>query len=432
MASIAWSLGRIKNELTQLLEPQVIRQVCLDKGHRWRERVLGPVQTIHLFILQLLAGLSMSGVRHPAQMSFTASALCQAKARLPLTVLRELVRRVAEALAQAGERRWIGLKVYVADGTGLLLADTPELVKKFGKPSGQKPGCGLPVVKWVALLDVASGALRRAIPLPLARQELAVIKRLVECLGKGALLLADRGFAGFAHVALLTRAQVRCCLRLPKHLQVRGKGQGRLTWIKKLGPGDCLVCWARPIKRVGWLSLRAWKQLPRQMMLRQVSFRVRRKGYRTRSVVLLTTLLEADRYPRQKLAELYATRWQVEVCFRDMKRTMGLEALRAKTIKGIKKELLAFALAYNLVRVVMAQAAAKLGVAPNRISFVDALRWVLWSKPGDEPALLVNPKREGRCEPRAVKRVNNDFPRMTKPRDELRKSLPVRSTRRLS
>jgi hypothetical protein len=430
MASIAWSLERIKNDLTQLLEPRVIRQVCRDNGYRWRERVLGPVQTVHLFILQLLAGMSMAGVRHPAQMKFTASALCQAKARLPLKVLRELLKRVAQSLAGTSKRSWMGLKVFVADGTGLLLADTPQLRKKFGKPSGQKPGCGLPVVKWVALLDVHSGALIKAIPLPLCRQEMTVVQRLAKCMGKGALLLADRGFAGFAHVAVLTGAQIRCCLRLPKQLQVVGRGKGRLKWLKKLGKGDCLVSWQRPVKRVRWMSRRAWNALPAQMMLRQVSFRVRRKGYRTRSVVLLTTLLEADRFPRQKLAELYAARWQVEVCLRDMKQTMGLEALRARTIQGIQKELLAFALAYNLVRLVMVQAAAAAKVSPDRISFIDALRWVLWSVPGQEPDLLVNAKRGGRCEPRVVKRIKNDFPRMSTPREELRKTLPARSKRR--
>jgi hypothetical protein len=124
------------------------------------------------------------------------------------------------------------------------------------------------------------------------------------------------------------------------------------------------------------------------------------------------------------LAAFYGTRWQVERNLRHLKQTMGLDGLHGKRLVGVLKELTVFALVYNLVRVVMLTAAKRQGVPLERISCIDALRWLSTARPGEPlPPLVVNPHRPGRVEPRAVKRRPKPYPLLTQPRREARKAL---------
>jgi hypothetical protein len=151
---------------------------------------------------------------------------------------------------------------------------------------------------------------------------------------------------------------------------------------------------------------------------------VRRPGYRTRLVTLVTTLLDPNLYPAEDVARLYGLRWGVETDLRHLKQTLKMDILHCQTVAGVEKELAVFALVYNLVRRVMEEAAQRQGVAVERVSFVDALRWLQEARPGDElPALVVNPDRPGRVQPRVRKRRPKQFPLMKKPRAVLRKAL---------
>ena len=165
-------------------------------------------------------------------------------------------------------------------------------------------------------------------------------------------------------------------------------------------------------------------QLPDTIVVRELRFAIREPACRTRVVTLVTTLLDPERYPAPALAELYRQRWRIEVNFRHLKTTMKMEVLRCRTVEGVIKELLMFALAYNLVRRVMLEAAERQRVTVERISFVDALRWLRTARPGTKlPKLIVLPNRPHRHEPRCIKRRPKGYSRMTKPRDQLRKSL---------
>jgi hypothetical protein len=138
----------------------------------------------------------------------------------------------------------------------------------------------------------------------------------------------------------------------------------------------------------------------------------------------MTTLLDVDRYPAEALAELYGQRWQVETNLRHLKITLGLDVLHTKTVEGIHKELAMFSIAYNLVRLVMLEAAERQGVPPTRISFIDALRWLRQARPYEPfPPLIVLPERPGRSEPRVRKRRPKNYPAMTKPRTTLKQVL---------
>ena len=421
MATLSTSLQHVKAHLEEIVPDKEVFQICKQLGHKWRKRLLDPAVTVHVFLLQLLANVSMQGVRHVAKISATAQAICQAKKRLPLQLLFLLVAlSVPEGPPPS---LWHGLVVYIVDGMSFLTADTPALVKRFGKASNQRgTSSGYPVPKLLALMDFTGGFIRRVIALPADRQEFTCLSRLFAAVGKNALLLGDRGLVSFAHMALLIKADVHGCFRLPRWQVVFGRGKCSRRLIDRLGKQDLLVGW-RASRRPKWLSVKRWEALEsRELVLRQIAYRVHRKGFRVQWAWIITTLLDPREYPAEELIALYNKRWQIEVYFRDLKRTLGMELIAARTVEGTRKEILAFVLLYNLIRKVMQQAAIQQETTADRISFVDALRWLLWSSPGDPiPSLKENTVRTRRSPPRRIKRGRHRFPQLNGPRSELDK-----------
>jgi len=211
---------------------------------------------------------------------------------------------------------------------------------------------------------------------------------------------------------------------LSRRARDRQKGLPRSRWIAKLGPMDQLVEWFRPANRPAWMSAEAFAALPATLRVRELRYKIARAGYRVREVTLVTTLLNAEVYTVQDLAAAYGLRWTVETNFAHLKTTMKMDVLRCQTVEGVLKELTMFLLVYNLVRMVMLEAARRQEVPVERISFVDALRWLATARPGDPlPKLVVNPVRVGRAEPRVRKRRPKQYPLMRLPRKVLRKSL---------
>lgn len=421
MANLSESLKQVKARLEQLLpEPEVV-QTCKELGHVWRDRTLTPVVTIQLFILQLLAKVAMTGLRHVAKVAVSAQAICKAKKRLPLKLLMELVRRSApEGPPQSV---WNGLMVYLADGMSFMTPDTPELAKHYGKAKNHRgTSFGFPLPKILALMDLSGCFIHKVIDLPWARSEFTCLARLFKAIGRNALLLGDRGLVSFVHLAMLTQAGIQGCFRLPRDRVVFNRGKGSRRLIKRLGKQDLLVRWTA-CRRPDWLSRKRWTPLAGlQLTLRQISFRVCRKGFRTHWAWIITTLIDPQKYPAQELIDLYSKRWQIEVCFRNLKRTLGMAKLSAKSLLGVRKEILAFILLYNLIQRVAQQAAIQQQVDADRISFVDALRWLLWSSPGEPIAKLkVNTRRVRRAPPRRLKNARHRFPQLNGPREELSK-----------
>jgi Transposase DDE domain len=202
------------------------------------------------------------------------------------------------------------------------------------------------------------------------------------------------------------------------------KGLPRSRWLRRLGERDQVVEWSKPSKRPAWLAEDEFAALPATLTLRELRYDVGRPGYRTRSVTLVTTLLDAEAYPPGALADLYGMRWRVELYLRHLKTTMKMDVLKCKTVDGVLKELTVYALVYNLVRVVMLEVARRQGREVERISFVDALRWLADAGTDEElPRLVVNPDRPGCVEPRVVKRRPKKYMWMTRTRAEWRKRL---------
>jgi hypothetical protein len=254
-------------------------------------------------------------------------------------------------------------------------------------------------------------------------------------------LVADRGLCSDAPLALLVQAGVHTVLRVgarqivdftPGRPFVRPsvrrtsavKGMPRSRWLTALGVHDQLVAWLKPKTRPSWLTREALAALPETLALREVRYHIGRPGFRTRQITLVTTLLDAEIYRVADLAALYRQRWQVETSLAQLKTTMQMDVLHCQTVPGVLKELTVFAIVYNLVRMVMRQSATLQHTAVERISCLDALRWLGAPSTGIPlGALIVNPIRPHRVEPRVKKRRPKSFPFMIKPRQTLRQQL---------
>ncbi len=426
-ASINAAVQRIKQELSQWIDPAMVQEACRRANYRWRKRKTDPLERVHLLLLQLLAQVALVGLRHVAQVQLSAQAICQARQRLPLSVFLELLEgSCRSACARVKNPDWHGLRTWLVDGFSMLAPDTPAVRQRYGKGSNQHGESGsYPLPKLLAMVDWTSGLVLKAVALPHARNEKSVLDRLLKCVGADDLLLADRGLVSFAHLALMLQRGVHCCIRLPKSMVVIGWGKANHRLIRRLGEGDLLVKWSKPDRKPRWMKRSQWQSLPQQLILRQLSRRIRRRGFRDQWLRVISTLTNPKPYPAAEVLDLYERRWQIETFFRDLKCTLGMKQLSCRSIDAIRKEIVCFLLLYNLVRQVMSRAAAAQGVTANRISFIDAVRWLLWSDPAEPLSkLAVLPQRDRASEPRVLKHGRRKYPMMNSSREQLRNRLP--------
>jgi len=443
--SITRILQRLTGEWATLLQPDAILAVCSEIGYTaWRDRVLTPVTTMQLFLLQILHGnTACSHLPHLSGLRFTAAAYCQARTRLPLRFFDLLVERFSSAVQRSAldDGRWHGHRTFLVEGSGCSRPDTPALQAAFGQSTEQRPGCGFPVAHLLGLFHAGTGVLLKLVVAPLLTHDLAQVQAVHPSLQEGDVLVADRGLCSYAHLALLVQAGVPAVLRVgarqmvdftPGRPFVRPsvrripavKGIPRSRWLKALGIQDQLVVWLKPKTCPSWLTREALAALPDSVVLREVRYDIGTPGFRTRQITLVTTLLDAAIYRVADLAELYRQRWQVETSLAHLKTTMRMDVLHCKTVSGVLKELTAFAIVYNLVRMVMWHSARLQQIGVERISFLDALRWLSAPSTGIPlGALIVNPIRPHRVEPRVKKRRPKSFPLMIKPRQTLRQQL---------
>jgi hypothetical protein len=372
--------------------------------------------------------------RQPRPGSGTA-AYCRARSRLSRDTLLGLHRHTADELQRrvSREQLWCGRHVKVVDGTGVSMPDTPKNQRAFPQPSNQKKGCGFPVAKLVGCFCLASGALLHWAEGTQHVHERTLFRKLFAFFRPDDIALTDRGFCSYIDIARLLRAGVDTVMRLhqarPSDLR---KG-------KRLGPNDRLVAWQKPKQRPRGCTAKDWRLVPDTLCLRLVYVSVNVPGWRTRSLVVVTTLTDPLRYPAAEIARLYLRRWAVELFFRDIKITLGMDVLRCQTPAMVRKEIIMHAIAYNLIRALMQQAAALYHVPIERLSFkgsVDTLRqWAdtlnaASGKPHEQARLFnqllqilaedIVPHRPDRAEPRVRKRRPKAYPLMTHPRHHYR------------
>jgi hypothetical protein len=438
-------LGRLRQDLAAELSADAIRQACQEETYSWRDRLLNPVTTVYLFMIQILHGnTACQHVVHFGRWNFTDSAYCAARKRLPLGVFRRLAGRVAERVrtTATAASTWHGHRVWLLDGSSFSMPDTPELQTAFGQPGGQRRGCGFPVAKFLALFDLATGMLLRVEPAPLRSHEMSRCAVATAGLLPGDVVLGDRGFCSYAHIAILLNRELHGVFRAhqrqiidftpgrPRAAGEKAKGRREATirphsrWVLSQGDLDQVVIWYKPKSKPRWMSKDEYASLPGEITVRELRYEVHTPGYRVGEVTLVTTLLDASAYPAEALADLYFRRWQVEIYLRDLKITLNMDVMRCETEDGVLKELAVFALVYNLVRSVACESAKARGVPAGRVSVTDAVRWLVGAE-GDQDlsVILINPSRRGRVEPRVRKRRPKQYPLMKKPRAVLRKQL---------
>ena len=440
--SILAAVRQIKTDVAEFLRPEVIREVCQAVGHVWRERVLDPVTTVHLFLLQVLHGnTACSHVPRLGAVACSGEAYCQGRGRLPVRVLGALLRAVTHYCGASGlldDGRWHGHRTFLTDGSGVSMPDTAELQQAFGQPGAQKRGCGFPVMHLLGLFHATTGFLLNLVGAPLRTHDMSRVCQVHPDLEPGDILVGDRGFCSFAHLALLAargvfgvfrahqkqivdfRPHRRTASKRSQKRQQRGLPSSR--WLKRLGRHDQLVEYRKPKTRPTWLTEEAFAALPATIIVRELRYQIAERGCRTRVITLATTLLDPKLYPAADVAELYGQRWQIETNFRHLKQTLRMDVLHCRTVDGVTKELIMYALVYNLVRLVMLQAGQRQGLPVARISFIDAVRWLADAAYGvTELHLRQVPHRPGRLEPRAIKRRPKEYNRLNQPREVLRK-----------
>lgn len=324
------------------------------------------------------------------------------------------------------DRRWLGR----------LDARYAENQRAYPQPGGQRPGCGFPVARIVVVLSLATGAvLEAAIGRSKGKQtgENALFRGLHGCLERGDIVLADRYYCSYFEIAALAGRGVDVVMRLHqrRHADFR---RGR-----RLGREDHLVEWHTPA-RPSWMDEATYAALPAVLTIREVRVRVTRPGFRTKSLVVVTTLLDAQTVTRAELAGLYRARWHAELDLRSIKQTMQMDVLRCQAPEMVRKEIWGHLLVYHLIRAVMAQATERHGLLLRQISF-QGTRQTLKAFGGAlraaAPAAMsglvetvlaaIASQRVGdrpdRVEPRVRKRRPKQYPLMKEPRRKAQKRL---------
>lgn len=406
MAQMSQVLARLKRDpIADLPIAAHVDQVLQSGGVTWRERLLPPLVTLRLFLIQVLHGnCAIAALRQLGGLGFAVSSYGEARARLPLQLLESLLHWVNEQAQRAlADVPRPARRIFIADGSTYSMPDTPELAAHFDLAPGTQPGVGYPMGKLLGLLDLATGMFVGLLALPLFAGDMRGVIDLHPMLRAGDILLADRAFCSYAHLAMLRMRGVFACM----HLHQRRKDQtpGRQRWHK---PKECPA----------WMEVARYALLPQFIDVRIVCYTVEHPGFRTRHVLVATTLMDRVPWPDRKIAELYGHRWNIETCFGHLKTTMKMNVLRCKTVQGVMKELAVYLAVYNLARLAMLRAAAQQNVDVWRISFVDALRWLAARTIGLTAVdkLIVNPKRPGRCQLRVLRRRPKAYDLLNRPR----------------
>lgn len=371
-------------------------------------------------------------------------AYCKARAKLTELFLGFLTCDVGRHLEdQAPDAwRWHGKRVVLVDGSTLSMPDTPANQAAYPQSRSQRPGVGFPILRWVALLGLATGVVLDSAVGPYRGKqtgETALFRTLLSSLLRGDIVLADRYYCSYWMVALLQELGVDVVFR--KH-QLRHTD---FRCGRRLGRNDHIVTWSKP-QRPKWMDQATYDALPETLALREVRTKVTTPGCRVKELVVVTTLCDHETYTKDEILDLYHERWHAEIDLRSIKTQMKMEILRCKTPAMVRKEIWAHLLAYNLVRKVMAQAAAEHHLTPRQISFAGAMQTLnefrtslLHASAAELPEITSRilaaiarhrvGNRPGRCEPRKIKRRPKGYSRLLVSRAQERAKLTRGRTR---
>lgn len=444
-----------QRDVSQLAEcfqgfiPEKLLQPSKIKFHS-RRRIFSKANTFWAFFSQVIdsdggckevvrkmqAYASVNALKLPAS---STSAYCQARKKLEQSELMEILKHTAKRLDSIPERGFLkGRRVIVVDGTGVSMPDTSANQEEWPQQRQQKEGCGFPTARICACFSLATGGLlsfevgnKKSAELPLFRKQWEMFK-------KGDIFLGDKGFCSYYDLSNLKDRGVDSVITLAHRLPVSAVDAHQV-----FDKNDLLVSWKKPYwnKRSAY-TREQWEALPSVLRLRQIHVTVTVPGYRTKSFYIITTLTDAQAHTADELADLYLQRWNVELFFRDIKTTMGMDILKCKTPEMVHKEIIMHFIAYNSVRMLMYEAAEEHGVDVSRLSFKGSLQALRQWEPHLNQAKISKreqfrilsalydaiaenevPLRPGRSEPHCVKRRPKPYQLLTVARHEMKETL---------
>jgi len=433
---------------TKLLPKEQVEAAIERHEVRFRQRLYTPLVTIWTFLYQVLSPdqscraavarlLALLCINGEGLASAKNDPYCKARKRLPEELLAELARSSGCDLERQVPPTGLlgGRPIKIVDGTTVSMPDTRKNQKAYPQQSAQKKGLGFPILRMVGLISLSCGTVLDVAMAPYSGKktgETSLLRKLLDQLKPGDILLADALFSNYWTIALL----LKCGVDILSHRDGRRKADFRKG--QRLGRYDHVVEWDKPQKR-WWMSERLYRSIPEKISIRELKVEVRQKGFRCRQLHLVTTLLEAELYSSEELATAYRTRWHAELDLRSIKDVMQMDVMRCKSPEMVRKEIWMHLLAYNLIRKLMADAAKTAGLCPRDISFKGTLQTLLafapagWSCPTRRndfyEAILkavathrVN-DRPDRIEPRAVKRRPKKMVYLNEPRAVARERL---------
>lgn len=437
---------------TNILSREVVTQALAASGAAWKDRIYSPMVTLWVFLSQVLSAdhSCRSAVarlivhrlsRGQGECSAETGAYCQARKRLPekfFSTVASLVGRELDAQSPS-DWLWKGRRVYLFDGSTVSMPDTPANQDAYPQHDSQRPGLGFPMARIAAIFSLSCGAI---IDLGICRYagkgqgELSVFRQLMKFFRPGDVVLTDRLYCTWRELLTLKEHGIDSVsqLQIMRTADFR-KGQ-------RLGKGDHIVRWPKP-SPIRSLDLPAYRALPRYLTVRECRVTIQQAGFRSKAIVVVTTLLDPDEYPKEAIGELYRARWNTELDLRSIKTTMQMEVLRCKTPELVRKEIWTHVLAYNLIRTIMAQAASQYALQPRSISFKGTIQTLEAFQPliayeGDCNSTVrrhayerllaciathVVADRPGRIEPRQIKRRPKRYQWMMVPRHEAKQQL---------
>ena len=425
--------------LEELLEEEAIS---------YRSRVYTPIVTLSAMMHQVLcedkslrntvksitSWLVAADINPP---SSDTGAYSKARGRLPERLLQRLVPESAVAIAETVPKShyWCGRPVKVYDGTTMLMADSEANQAAYPQHGNQAQGCGFPLARLVVFFCLVTGAVVSAAVADKTTSEIVMSRWLYEDLDGDDVAMADQAYGSYVDLALIQQQGADGVLR-KHHARKTDFRTGR-----RHGVGDHQVTWHKPSRCPEHMGADAFAGLSETLQVREVRIKLSRKGFRDRFVVIVTTLLEQERYSAEQLGRLYSWRWQAaEINLRHLKTTLSMEMITAKTPEMVRKELWVHLLAYNLLRTLMEQAAPKLDYQRTQLSlqasrqhFRQMLSLLATTTATARKRLYAHlledivadklPVRPDRHEPRVVKRRPKPFPRMRRPRAVLKAKL---------
>jgi hypothetical protein len=438
--------------LSDVLSEGIIAQALTAINVCWLDRIYSPLITLWIFLGQVLSAdhscraavarlIAHRISQGQSPCSPETGAYCQARKRLPEEFFSNVARQTGRALETGVDPQWHWKqrRVYVFDGSTVSMPDTPENQRAYPQNVAQQPGLGFPIARIAAIFSLACGAV---LDVGICRyagkgqSELGMLRNLWSMFLPGDIMLADRLMCAWTEMVMLKQRGIDCVCRFTSHRKAdfrRGK---------RLGKGDHIVTWLKPTKPRS-IDRKTYNTLPESLTIRESRIRVEQPGFRIKTLIVATTLLDVNEFTKDDLAQLYRARWNAELDLRALKQTLQMDVLRCKTPELVRKELWTHVLAYNLIRTIMAQAATKHGIEPRSISFKGAVQTLeafqpviahqgqhdlefcmhLYRQLLDAIAIHRVADRPDRYEPRRKKRRPKPYDRLMKPRWQAKREM---------